>query len=374
MRFGITKKTMRRTVRTTVLALAVFAATVSLESASAQGQLKQVKIAIGGTSFVDISYYPLLLASALGYWKQEGYKVDVFPISGSWEAAQQLAAGNIDFGQMAGAVIIQANAEHSIPVRTLITNFSLGWGLAVKNNGPIKTVADLKGKTIGIVSLSSGGVSLVKSFIKNNGMDPENDVTMIATGVGAQALLALQSGQVQALMYWSSALVGFQSMDSDLKILKDPTWADMPDYSLATSQQVIDQKPEMVEGVSRGVAKAMAFAAANPDCARRLVWKFYPDTKPTNVAEQTAVANDLAKISILLSDQANASRLNPDALFAGASVKAMGTYQEFLYDAGVLKAKADPKTLVIPGGTAFWSKINTFDKAAIEADAKACKY
>ena len=141
------------------------------------------------------------------------------------------------------------------------------------------------------------GVSLVKSFIKNNGLDPENDVTMIATGVGTQALLALQSGQVQALMYWSSALVGFQSMDSDLKILKDPTWADMPDYSLATSQQVIDKKPEMVEGVSRGIVKAMVFAAANPDCARRLQWKFYPDTKPTNVDEQTATSNDLAKIS-----------------------------------------------------------------------------
>lgn len=153
MSFGIMKQTMRRTV----LALTAFAATFSWDSASAQKQLKEVKIAIGGTTFVDISYYPLLLPSVLGYWKQEGYKVDVFPISGSSEAAQQLAAGNIDFGQMAGAVIIQANAQHSIPVRALITNFSLGWGVAVKKSGPIKTAADLKGKNIGIVSLSSGG-------------------------------------------------------------------------------------------------------------------------------------------------------------------------------------------------------------------------
>jgi NitT/TauT family transport system substrate-binding protein len=370
MRFGIIKKTMRRTV----LALAGFAAALSWQPAFAQGELKPVKIAIGGTSFVDISYYSLLLPSALGFWKQEGYKVDAFPISGSQEAAQQLAAGNIDFAQMAAAIIIQANAERSIPIRTLITNFSLGWGLAVKKGGPIRTAADLKRKNIGIVSLSSGGVSLVKSFAKNNGLDPENDVTLIATGVGAQALLALQKGQVQALMYWSSALVGFQSMDGDLQILKDPTWADMPDYSLATSQQVIDQKPEMVEGISRGVAKAMVFAAANPDCARKVVWKFFPDSKPTNVDEKTAVANDLAKITILLSDQANASKLNPDGLVAGASAKAMGTYQDFLFAAGVLKAKADPKTLVIPAGVAFWSKINNFDKATIEADAKACNY
>lgn len=367
-------ETLKKTLRRTALALAAFATTFSGQPASAQDQLKEVKIAIGGTSFVDISYYALLLPSALGYWEDEGYRVDVFPISGSAEAAQQLAARNIDFAQMAGSVIIQANAQHSIPIRTLVTNFSLGWGVAVKKDGPIKTAADLKGKNIGIVSLSSGGVPLVKSFAKNNGLDPENDVSIIATGVGAQALLSLQNDQVQALMYWSSALVGFQSMDPNLEILKDPTWAAMPDFSLATHQQVIDEKPEMIEGISRGFAKAMVFAAANPDCARRVQWKFYPDTKPTNVDEQTAAANDLAKISILLADQANATKLNPDGQIAGASAKAMGGYQDFLHNAGILTAKVDPETLVIPEGAAFWSKVNDFDKAAIEADAKACNY
>lgn len=363
-----------RAIRKTALAAVAFSAICSSGVASAQDELKEVKIAIGGTSFLDISYYPMMLPSALGYWKEEGYKANVFPISGSSEAAQQLVARNIDFAQMAGSVIIQANAQHSIPVRSLITNFALGWGVAIKKDGPIKTVADLKGKSIGIVSLSSGGVPLVKSFMKNNGMDPENDATIIATGVGAQALLSLQNDQVQALMYWSSALVGFQSMDPGLEIIKDPAWGSMPDFSFATSQQVIDEKPEMVEGISRGVAKAMVFAAANPDCARRVMWKFYPDTKPANVDEPTAITNDLAKINVLLRDQANASKLNADGQIAGVSAEAMGVYQDFLFNAGILTAKVDPKTLVNPAGAAFWSKINDFDKAAIEADAKACAY
>jgi len=174
-----------KTTRASALAATALVAAFSWEAATAQ-QLQPVKIAVAGTSFLDISYYPLFLANALGYWKQEGYKADVFPISGSTEAAQQLAANNIDFGQMAGAVIIQANAQNSIPIRSLITNFALGWGIAVKKGGPIKTAADLKGKNIGIVSLSSGGVPLVKSYAKTNGLDPEKDLTLLATGVGAQ--------------------------------------------------------------------------------------------------------------------------------------------------------------------------------------------
>lgn len=365
-RNGILKRTFLNSVA--CLALSCLGAT------TAWSQLQEVKIGAGGSNFLDISYYYLLLPGPLGYWEKEGYKVDVFPISGSSEAAQQLAVNNIDFAQMSAGTIIQANTEHSLPVRGLITNITVGWGIAVPKDGPIKTVADLKGKNIGIVSLSSGGIPLLKSFLKSNGLDPDKDATLIATGVGAQAMLALQNDQVQGLMYWSSALVGFQNSNPNLMILQDPAWAQMPDYSFATSQKTIDEKPEMVEAIARGMAKAMVFAAANPDCARQLQWKFYPDTKPTGVDEAKAASNDLALISVLLKDQANAAKMNPEGMVAGVSVEAMGAYQDFLSNAGVLTKKVDPNSLVIADGPAFWAKVNNFDKAAIEADAKACKY
>lgn len=354
-------------------ALAIGAA-ATFGSAQAQNQPQNVRIAVGGTSFLDISYFFLLLPGPLGYWEEEGYKAEVFPISGSTEAAQQLAAGNIDFAQMASAVIIQANTEQQVPIRSLITNFTLGWGLAVKKDGPIKTIADLKGKNIGIVSLSSGGVPLVKTVAKNNGMNPDSDITLLATGVGAQPLLALQNDQVQALMYWSSALVGFQNRDPNLTIIKDPSWAKLPDFSFATIEKTIKEKPDMVEGISRGIAKAMVFAAANPDCARQLQWKFYPDTKPTGVDEATAARNDLAMISVLLQDQANATALNPGGLTAGVSAEAMGAYQDFLFGAGLIKQKVEPASLTVAEGKAFWDRVNDFDKAPIEAAAKACNF
>ena len=364
-----------KTLKSILLTLAASVAISSLAAvAAAQAPLQPVKIAVGGTSVLDISYYFLLLPGPLGYWEKEGYRVDVFPISGSSESAQQLAVNNLDFSEMSASVIIQANTEQSVPLRALITNFTLGWGIAVKRDGPIKTIADLKGKKVGIVSLASGGVPLFKSLLKNNGLDPEKDAILLATGVGAQPLLALQNDQVQGLIYWSSALVGFQNANPNLEILRDPAWAKMPDFSLATSQRVINEKPKMVEGISRGIAKAMVFAAANPDCARRLHWKFYPDARQTAVDEQKAISNDLAMISVLLKEQTDAAKMNLDGQVAGVSTQAMGSYQDFLFDAGILKKKVDPKNLVISDGPAFWSKVNDFDKAAIEADAKACNY
>lgn len=362
-----------RTLRNAAVAGICFSAAGAF-GAVAQGSTERVTIAVAGTSFLDISYYSLLLPTILGYWEEEGLSADVFPVPSSSDAIQQLVLGNIDFAQVAGAAIIQSNADRNLPVRTLITNFALGWGLAVRADGPIQSASDLRGATVGIVSVSTGGVSLVRSFVNRSGLDPDRDITLVATGVGAQPLLALQNNQVQALMYWSSALVGFQNMDENIRIIKDPTWAEMPDYSFATSLQIIESRPDVVEGISRGIAKAMVFAEANPECVRQLYWRAFPESIPTNVDEETAIRNDVAKVEVLLEDQRNASRLNPGGFLAGASAAGLGVYQDFLHDNGIITNRVDPAILVVPDDEDFFARINDFDADAIRASAMACEF
>jgi hypothetical protein len=87
----------------------------------------------------------------------------------------------------------------------------IDWGIGVLQDRPIKSVADLKGKKIGIFSLGTGGMPLLKGYLRANGINPDKDVQIIATGAGAPALEALRSDRVQALMFWGSALTGFQN-------------------------------------------------------------------------------------------------------------------------------------------------------------------
>ncbi|MCG8273248.1 ABC transporter substrate-binding protein [Aquamicrobium sp. NLF2-7] len=359
--------------RTFLLAGAASVAMLAGACGAQAQDLQKVRIGVGGSNFLNLTYYYVLLPGPLGYWKEEGYDVEVFPVSGSAEAAQQLAINNLDFAEMNASAIIQANTEQKLPIQAIITTGTIGWGLSVARDGPIKTVADLKGKSIGVVSLSSGGIPLLNSFLKTNGLDPENDVTLISTGVGAQAISAFNNGQVDALMYWGTATVGFRNAGLELETLSDPAWKGFPDFTFSAGKSVVEKDPAMVEGIARGMAKAMVFAAANPDCARKLQWKHYPDTKPTGMDEDQAAANDLSLISVILSEQAAAAELNGNGQVAGASVPAFGIYQDFLFDAGVLTSKVEPAQLVA-GDDAFRERINNFDKAAIEAQAKACDF
>ncbi len=346
---------------------------LSTAPVAATAQTQEVEIGIGGSNFLNLTYYYLLLPKVLGYWEEEGYDVDVFPISGSSEAVQQLSVNNLDFAQVNASVIVQSNTQHQLPIRSLVTTGAIDWGVAVQKDGDIKSVEDLKGKSIGIVSLSSGGIPLLNSLLQRNGIDPKSDVTLIATGVGAPAMIALQSDRVQALMYWGSALVGFQHAGLEIDVLRDPEWKDFPDFSLATSQKTIDEKPEMVEAIVRGVAKAMVFAAANPDCVRRIQWTNFPDTKPANLSDEEATRLDLALLDTQLSAQKRAVELNPDGYIAASSADALGKYQTFLKDTGLIATEVDPTSLV-PGNPEIWAKANDFDHAAIEEQAKACNF
>lgn len=67
---------------------------------------------------------------------------------------------------------------------------------------------------------------------------------------------ALRSDRVQALMFWGSALTGFQNAGTKMHILVDPDWPTLPDFSFGTMQKTIDTNPAMVEAIARGAAKA----------------------------------------------------------------------------------------------------------------------
>lgn len=333
--------------------------------------LKKVTIAVGGVTVLNVSYPWLMMPVALDYWKNEGYDVEVIAAPGSVQAVQQLATGNVDFAQVSSTVAIQANVINNIPARVVMNNSVIDWAIAVAEDGKIKQVADLKGQRIGIVSLASGGLPLLRSMLKANGLDPDKDVTIIPTGAGAPALEALRSGRVQGLMFWNAAIAGFENAGAQLRVLRNPNWSRLPDFSLAVSQRTIDRDPAMVEAIVRGAAKATLFTVTNPTCVRQLHWARFPETKPTGKDEATLARWDDHLLSAQIASMKAAFEMNGGRLWGRASPEAFGRMQEFMLDAGLIERKLAPATFVI-GSEGFFERVNGFDAQAVIRQAKAC--
>jgi NitT/TauT family transport system substrate-binding protein len=342
-----------------------------ISDASAQAKpLKKVKIAVG-TTVLNVGYPWLTLPLALDYWKAEGYDVEVLPVGASLQALQQMVAGNADFAQLNSSVVIQANVVNGIPARVVMNNGVIDWSLSVLEDGPVKDVKDLKGKTIGVFSLATGGIAFMKSYLRQNGMDPDKDVNLVAVGLGAPPVEALRTNKVQALLFWASAQATFENAGLKLRYLRGADWRGFPDFTFSTLQKTIDTDPAMVEAIARGAAKATQFVWANPDCARRIHWARYPNTKPSGVDDVTAARYDMNNQKAQVDSMIDAYKMNGGKLVGLATVDAYTRIQNFMLEAKLIE-KTMPAAGFMINIPSFYEKINQFDVAAIRAQAANC--
>ena len=282
-----------------------------------------------------------------------------------------MVAGNAEFAQLNSSVVIQANVVNGIPARVVMNNGVIDWSLSVLDDGPVKTVQDLKGKTIGVFSLATGGIAFMKSYLRQNGMDPDKEINLVAVGLGAPPVEALRTHKVQALLFWASAQATFENAGLKLRYLRGADWRSFPDFTFSTLQKTIDGDPTMVESIARGAAKASVFVFANPDCARKIHWARFPNTKPSGADEPTLIRWDLNNQKAQTDSMKEAFELNGGKLWGNATADAYGRIQNFMLEAKLIEKTLAASTYLINIPN-FWQKINGFDTQAIRQQAANC--
>src|ERR1700757_3910126 len=91
--------------------------------------LKKVGLAVG-TTVLNVGYPMVTLPVTLGYWKAEGYDVDVQPVGASLQAIQEMVPGNAEFAEVNASAIIQTNTKNDLPVRVVMSNGIIDWSVA----------------------------------------------------------------------------------------------------------------------------------------------------------------------------------------------------------------------------------------------------
>lgn len=320
---------------------------------------------IHGNPLMINAVFELYVPLAMGWWKDEGYNVEVFFSQGSAAAVQSIIGGSGDIGMMNSTPWLAADSKGLADIRMVATMRNTSWRLLTMADKAIKTAKDLKGKTVGIAVAGSGGTMYLNSVLTKEGVDPQRDVRQAVIGLGAQSYEALKMGRVDASLTFMSEIANFKALGNDAAFYYDENWLEFPDYGLVATQQILKDNPKMVEALARGIAKAQVFAAANPECVARIFRKNYGANRTLTLEQDTDIAkSNLAEAKISF-DRAGGK------LYANVSKDGLGKLQNFLLENKLISQVIDTAK-VVPEDAAFFQKINNFDHQAVVAQAKAC--
>jgi NitT/TauT family transport system substrate-binding protein len=167
----------------------------------------QVKLTIGqrGNWDTAISH----LGDKAGIFKKHGLVLDMIYTAGSGETLQPVIAGSVDFGLAVGTLGAMAAYSKGAPVRIIgaeATGAADYW--YVKASSPIKTLKDLNGRTIAYSTAGSSTESVVRAFIKENGL---TSTKAVSTGGAPSTMTAVMTDQVDA--GWASPPGGLKEID-----------------------------------------------------------------------------------------------------------------------------------------------------------------
>ncbi len=245
---------------------------------------------------INSGYCMFPAASRLGYFAEEGLDVKINNIAGSTSVVQTVLSGRIDIGAPTPEPVFKSISQGQKLV--LVYNYlrrPVG-SVAVLDTSPIKSLADLRGKKIGAQSLASGNILLTNGLLAKLGVDPSKEVTYLSVGVGAQALQALRSGHVDALVLFDSLYAQMEMMGAKLRYLYGEGQEKLFSTQFVVKQETIDTNPSIVAGFGRAVAKATVFAKENPEACVRMMWQEFPTSRIAGMPEAEQLANDKAII------------------------------------------------------------------------------
>jgi ABC-type nitrate/sulfonate/bicarbonate transport system substrate-binding protein len=174
---------MMRISSTWTLALGALAAVLtSLTPLKAQQTIR-----VGWTIPAEESKYWMMRRPAEFPNLGKTYKVEWTQFQGTAPMTQALAAGALDCATQAPLSlangVVGGNLKAYIVAQHVYEKpggFSVYW--AVKDDSPIKKIADLKGKTVGISVIGGGTYGPFAMLLKKNGVDPAKDIKLVEVG------------------------------------------------------------------------------------------------------------------------------------------------------------------------------------------------
>jgi len=203
-------------------------------------------------------FIPLPLGEQRGFFREEGLQAEFIRIVPT-VAIAALASGEIDYYTSIGSGV--AATIRGLPVKA-VACYVPSAPIAIIARPELKSVRDLKGKTIGINTYGGPLEVIGRLIVRHFGIDPDSEVKFLATGVIESRFAAMRQGLTAATL--GSAPLDFLGRKQGFVVLaRAHELFSYPASGLAATVKKIREKPDEVKRVIKAGIKANRYIPQN---------------------------------------------------------------------------------------------------------------
>jgi NitT/TauT family transport system substrate-binding protein len=235
-------------------------------------EIRTIRIAIHRD---PVAFLPVRVARVLGYDREEGIAIEPAELAGGTKAIEAMLGGSADVaaGSMSDAVALAAQGRQIRGFLLMYARPSIALAVAPAASSSIRTIRDLKGRTVGVSAPGSASHQFLNFLLVTNGLAGD-DVSTVSVGMSSTSISALEHGQVDAAVLLASAIPSFELRNPASPFLADTRTLEgaksvfgseiFPALSLLAEDGWLEHNADSAQRLVRAMKKAMHWVREQP--------------------------------------------------------------------------------------------------------------
>jgi sulfonate transport system substrate-binding protein len=218
--------------------------------------------------------FPPQVAAAEGIFKKHGLDVTLINFSSCPDQLTAIASGGVDTVSCPAPLVIKVNTK-GFDLLAITDNIAAAQYSLLARKGEARpnrdkpypeNIRDLKGKIIGVTVRGSDVENVARVFLKDAGLDPDQDVTWLAVGSVPTSIAAFKARRLDYLVAWEPAQTVLVDIDKVAEYVVDqrkgegnPLFKTFMSNATEAKRSQLEQSPEKYLRFAAAIEETMTF-------------------------------------------------------------------------------------------------------------------
>jgi NitT/TauT family transport system substrate-binding protein len=241
------------------------ASVVAMNPAGAQ-TLDKMRLGYSGTG---LNNYVLEMGRRAGIFRKNGLDLEVVYVNSGSLLNQALIAGTFDvsFSQGSEAMLAKLRGADMRITAVVANRFNHVYLTAPA----IASIKQLKGKKVAVSRFGSGSHFQTNLALKEGGLDPEKDVTVLQIGNSSARMAAILSGSVDGTIMAADFVPRAKREGFHIVLDLADSKIDYPFLSLNMMGSYIERNPKLVKAVIKSMSESIRALQTDQEAAKAVV-------------------------------------------------------------------------------------------------------